>query len=104
LPTLYAMAVSAPPAASGQRRFINDYDGFAALLDSHDMLRHANDSKTTARLGISPQPEGGHAGFNRVLQLIDADGLAHIHAEQVKEVEDCLQWRGVRSNCCLTSV
>ncbi|THF48681.1 formimidoylglutamate deiminase [Allorhizobium terrae] len=79
----------------GQRRFINDLDGFAALLDGA--------KKATSRLpcsvtGIAPHslravtPEQLSA-----LQQLSFDGPIHIHvAEQVKEVEDCVAWSGKR--------
>jgi formiminoglutamate deiminase len=96
LPVFYAHASfgGAPPSA-GQRRFVNDLDGFARLLDGS---RRAIRELDSAVIGIAPHS----------LRAVTPDELAalatmapagpfHIHAaEQVKEVEDCLAWSGAR--------
>ncbi|KJV09630.1 N-formimino-L-glutamate deiminase [Elstera litoralis] len=96
LPVFYAHSGfgSAAPA-DGQRRFINDLDRFARLLDG---CRAAVADLPAARVGLAPHslravtPE-------ELAHLIPLAGDApvHIHiAEQVKEVEDCLAWSGAR--------
>jgi len=79
----------------GQRRFINDLDGFSALLEGAQKVAS---SLPGAVVGIAPHslravtPEELTA-----LQQLTFDGPVHIHvAEQVKEVEDCIAWSGKR--------
>lgn len=95
LPVFYAHSGFGGLApGEGQRRFIHDLDGFAALLDRlQPMLAALPDGV----LGIAPHslravtPE-------ELTQLIPlTNGPIHIHiAEQVKEVDDCLAWSGAR--------
>ena len=96
LPVFYAHSGfgGAPPTA-GQRRFINDLDGFAALVEAS---RAAISGLEDAGLGVAPHslravtPEE----LAEVVALAP-DGPVHIHAaEQQKEVADCLAWSGRR--------
>jgi formiminoglutamate deiminase len=90
LPVFYAHAGFGGLAPTpGQRRFINDLDGFARLLDR---------AKTFARIGIAPHslravtPEE----LTAVVGMA-AGGRIHIHvSEQTGEVEECLAWSGQR--------
>ena len=94
LPVFYAhgdFGGAAP--APGQRRFISDVDGFAALVEAS--RRHL---PADAHLGIAPHslravtPEELAA----ILPLAES-GPIHIHAaEQTREVEACLAWSGAR--------
>ncbi len=97
LPTLYAYGGFGGQApAEGQRRFINDAEGFLAIYDA---LLAATKDKALARLGISPHSlRAVTPGLLReVIKGIAADAPIHIHvAEQVKEVEDCLAFCGRR--------
>jgi formiminoglutamate deiminase len=80
---------------SRQRRFVNDLDGFARILESG---RRAVRALPGGQVGIAPHslravtPEEltwlvSHSG----------DSVIHIHiAEQTKEVADCLAWCGQR--------
>lgn len=96
LPVFYAHSGFGGQAPNeGQRRFINDLDGFAALLHG---AQKAAASLPDANVGIAPHslravtPEELSA-----LQQLSFDGPIHIHvAEQVKEVEDCVAWSGKR--------
>lgn len=96
LPVFYAQGgFGGQPAGEGQRRFLNDPDRFAALLEG---ARKAVARLPDARIGIAPHslravtPESLAA----VLPLA-GDAPIHIHvAEQTKEVEDCLAWCGRR--------
>ena len=95
LPALYAHgSFGGAPPDQGQRRFLNDTDGFLRILDA-------------ARTVLSPLPDAGlgiaphslRAVSPELLQEVAGvpDGPIHIHvAEQVKEVEDCLSWSGAR--------
>lgn len=96
LPVFYAHAGfggSAP--GEGQRRFINDRDGYARLLARCRELTAALPGGVT---GVAPHslravtPEELAA-----VVALAGDAPIHIHiAEQVKEVEDCIAWSGRR--------
>jgi formimidoylglutamate deiminase len=96
LPVFYAHSGFGGQAPNeGQRRFINDLDGFAELLRG---AQKAVANLPGAITGIAPHslravtPEQISA-----LQQLSFDGPVHIHvAEQVKELEDCLAWSGQR--------
>ncbi|HBF32497.1 formimidoylglutamate deiminase [Rhizobium sp.] len=96
LPVFYAHSGFGGLAPNdGQRRFINDLDGFAELLDGAKKAASRLPGSVT---GIAPHslravtPEELSA-----LQQLPFDGPIHIHvAEQVKEVEDCVAWSGKR--------
>lgn len=94
LPVFYAHSdFGGLPPTPGQRRFINDIDGFAALLDATIAKLSSSDV-----LGIAPHS----------LRAVTADELRslitmrpaqpiHIHAaEQIKEVEACLAYTNQR--------
>jgi formimidoylglutamate deiminase len=96
LPVFYAHGGfgGAAPAA-GQRRFLNDLESFARLMEaSAAAIRPLPD----AALGLAPHslraatPDELHA-----LLAMAGERPIHIHvAEQQKEVEDCLAWSGRR--------
>jgi formiminoglutamate deiminase len=96
LPVFYAHGDFGGAASTeGQRRFVNDLDGYARLLDE---CRGAASKLDGASVGVAPHslravtPE----------ELIAVVGMAggapvHIHvAEQVGEVEACVAWSGRR--------
>jgi formiminoglutamate deiminase len=96
LPVLYTHSGFGGAAPNeGQRRFINDVNRFARLLEkSRESVR----ALKQAVVGIAPHslravtPEE----LNEAVPLAEG-GPIHIHiAEQVKEVEDCLAWSGQR--------
>ncbi|MBR9764427.1 MAG: formimidoylglutamate deiminase [Rhodobacteraceae bacterium] len=99
LPVFYAHSnFGGETPTGGQRRFIQDLDGYHAMLDS---LR-APAAEAGHVLGIAPHslraatPEE----IARLMQMRDEmlPGCpVHIHvAEQVKEIEDSLAWNGRR--------
>jgi formiminoglutamate deiminase len=96
LPVLYAHAdFGGQPPRPGQRRFINDIDGFARL---HAAAGKAIKGLAGARLGVAPHslravtPEEIAAAVT-----LSPDGPIHIHAaEQTREVDACLAWSGER--------
>jgi formimidoylglutamate deiminase len=96
LPVLYRFGNfgSAQPA-HGQRRFVNDRDGYARLLEaSASAIRRLPDS----RLGVAPHSLRAVApeDLGWLLDLVPA-GPIHIHvAEQMREVEDSLAITGRR--------
>lgn len=94
LPVFYAHGnFDAAPPSPGQRRFLNDIDGFAALLG-------ASRSKLTgdANIGIAPHSLRAVTPDELAALLeLSPTGPVHIHAaEQVKEVADCVAWSGAR--------
>jgi formimidoylglutamate deiminase len=96
LPVFYAHSGFGGQAPTrGQRRFINDLNGFARLVESS---RKAVESIPEAVVGVAPHSL--RAVTPRELQAVTAlapDGPIHIHAaEQMREVEDCIEWSGAR--------
>lgn len=95
LPVFYAQGgFGGQVPGAGQRRFIHNIDGFAALLERlRPMLARLPDGV----LGIAPHSLRAvtHDQLTALLPL--TGGPVHIHiAEQVKEVNDCLAWSGAR--------
>src|SRR4051794_394275 len=96
LPVFYAHGgFGGLPPAPGQRRFINDIDGFARLMESasQHLARYPG-----ARIGVAPHSLRAATveEIGRILPLAGS-GPVHIHvAEQVAEVEDCIAWSGRR--------
>lgn len=96
LPVFYAHAgFGGQPPAHGQRRFINNLDGFADLVAR---CRALTADLPDAVVGVAPHslravsPEELAA-----MPALAGDGPIHIHvAEQTKEVADCLAWSGAR--------
>jgi formiminoglutamate deiminase len=96
LPVFYAhggFGGAAP--SSGQRRFLNDLDGFAALLQGCDRHLAGQDS---AVLGVAPHSLRAVTPEElTILAGLRPTDPIHIHiAEQGKEVDDCLAWSGAR--------
>ncbi|HXV25382.1 MAG TPA: formimidoylglutamate deiminase [Alphaproteobacteria bacterium] len=100
LPVLYATGgFGGVPAGSGQRRFLNDADGFFQIVERvADAARGAPD----VRVGIAPHslravpPELLSEVMVRLDKLLPGAPV-HTHiAEQVKEVEECVAWSGKR--------
>ena len=96
LPVFYAHGnFGAAPPAPGQRRFLSDIDSFAKLFDG---CRRAISALQDARIGVAPHSLRAvtPAELSEIVSLSDG-GPVHIHAaEQIREVEDCLAWSGVR--------
>jgi formimidoylglutamate deiminase len=96
LPVFYAQGgFGGKPPTAGQRRFLNNADGFACLLETSGPLVAG---LPDAVLGVAPHslravtPEQLAA----VVAMCPA-GPVHIHAaEQVREVEECIAWSGAR--------
>ena len=96
LPTFYSHAnFGGKPPTPGQRRFITDLDGFARLLDG---ARRTATSLPGTVVGVAPHSLRAVTPdeLQEVVPLAGA-GPVHIHvAEQIREVEDCLEWSGRR--------
>ncbi len=96
LPSFYAHGSfgGAVPHA-GQRRFICSVDRFAALMAAS---RKTINALPGANIGIAPHSLRAVTPdeLKSIIPLAEG-GPVHIHAaEQVKEVEDCLGWSGLR--------
>jgi len=97
LPTLYAYGgFGGQPPVDGQRRFIHGADSYLRMQET---LAKASAINPLRRLGISPHSLRATtpALLKEVLNGIAPDAPVHIHvAEQVKEVEDCVSFSGLR--------
>ncbi|WP_028033282.1 formimidoylglutamate deiminase [Chelativorans sp. J32] len=96
LPVFYAHSGFGGAAPiEGQRRFIHDIDAFARLMERSEEIVSG---LPCAVLGVAPHSL--RAATPEELKLVVPSakgGPVHIHvAEQVKEVEDCVQWSGKR--------
>jgi formimidoylglutamate deiminase len=100
LPVLYAQGgFGGKPPGPGQRRFINDLDGFLRIVES---LRERHRGDPQVRVGIAPHSLRAVtpqllSDAVAALDRMDDSAPIHIHiAEQTKEVDDCLEWSGRR--------
>ena len=94
LPVLYTYGGFAGVAPSEpQRRFLNDLDAFARLLDR---AKSAIAPLDDAVLGLAPHSLRA-VSPTQLAQLPTFSGPIHIHvAEQTREVDDCLAWSAQR--------
>lgn len=96
LPAFYAHAsFGGSSPLPEQRRFINDLDQFAGLVEATRMVTAGLDA---AVVGIAPHSLRAITP-NDLAVLLDLEptGPVHLHvAEQEKEVADCLVWSGQR--------
>jgi formimidoylglutamate deiminase len=100
LPVFYAHGhFGGAPPNPGQRRFINDPEGYARIVE---LLARRLKDQPIQRLGAAPHslravtPEELRATVN-CIETLDPEAPIHIHAaEQQKEVDDCLIWSGKR--------
>lgn len=97
LPTLYSCGgFGGQPPLPGQRRFINEPDGF---LEIHAAIARHCGNNTLRQLGISPHSLRAVTKdrLDAVIAGIPPEAPVHIHvAEQTNEVDDCLAWSGKR--------
>jgi formiminoglutamate deiminase len=96
LPVFYAHGgFGGKPPLPSQRRFICDPESYAALLEAS---RRAAAAHRGCVVGIAPHSLRAVTPAELAsIRGLAADGPIHIHAaEQVREVEDCLQWSGQR--------
>lgn len=93
LPVLYSHAgFGGQPPSAGQRRFINDVEGFLAL---HEQAGEAIRELPTGSIGLAFHSLRAVTGeqIHTVLDSVPRDMPIHIHvAEQQREVEDCVAW------------
>jgi formiminoglutamate deiminase len=83
------------PPVEGQRRFINDVDGFAALTEE---CCRATATLEDPNVGIAPHSLRAVTPDElRTILPLAHGGPIHIHAaEQTKEVDDCIAWSASR--------
>ncbi|MBN9310625.1 MAG: formimidoylglutamate deiminase [Devosia sp.] len=96
LPVLYSFGnFGCAPPNPGQRRFLNDLDRFARLVEAS---RPHLAALTSARLGVAPHSlRAVDPRALAPLTALVADGPIHMHiAEQPREVADCLAWSKAR--------
>lgn len=96
LPVLYRFGnFGCAPPNPGQRRFLNDLDRFARLVEAS---RPHLAGLTDARLGVAPHSlRAVDPRALAPLAAIAPDGPIHMHiAEQPREVGDCIAWSGAR--------
>ncbi|PKP81600.1 MAG: formimidoylglutamate deiminase [Alphaproteobacteria bacterium HGW-Alphaproteobacteria-18] len=96
LPVFYAHSgFGEQPPMDGQKRFLSDLEGFAALLEA---ARKHGANQPDFVLGLAPHSLRAVTPAElKALLGMDKAGPVHIHiAEQEKEVEDCLAWSGAR--------
>ncbi|WP_313444347.1 formimidoylglutamate deiminase [Brevundimonas sp.] len=96
LPVFYAHAgFGGQPPVHGQRRFINDLQGFADLVAR---CRTLTADLSDAVVGVAPHSLRAVSPEElATVPALAGDGPIHIHvAEQTKEVTDCLAWSGAR--------
>ncbi|MFO1209364.1 MAG: formimidoylglutamate deiminase [Amaricoccus sp.] len=95
LPVFYAHGGFGPaPAGPGQRRFLNDLDRYARLVERCGALL----TRPQDRLGIAPHSLRAVAPDELAALTAAVPGRpVHIHvAEQTQEVDDCLAHSGAR--------
>ncbi len=100
LPVLYAAGgFGGAPAGAGQRRFLNDTEGFFRIVER---VAQAAKDAPDLRVGIAPHslravpPELLGQAVTQLDAMLPGAPI-HIHiAEQMREVEECLAWSGAR--------
>jgi formimidoylglutamate deiminase len=97
LPVLYQFSgFGGQPPGEGQRRFINDADGF---LKIYETIAAETAALPDLHTGVAPHSlrAAGEDAIRWVTDAIDPATPIHIHiAEQEKEVADCEAWSGMR--------
>ena len=96
LPVFYAHSAFGGAAPNeGQRRFINHVGQFGRLLEKS---RESVSRLEEAVVGVAPHSlRAVTLNELNAVAAMASNGPIHIHvAEQVKEVEDCVAWSGVR--------
>jgi formimidoylglutamate deiminase len=99
LPVLYhAGGFGGQAPGDGQKRFINDVDQYCEIVTALLRVTAARPDQST---GLAPHSLRAvtRETLQQTIDLLQGEELAsfHIHiAEQVKEVQDCLDWSGMR--------
>ncbi len=100
LPVLYTSSgFGGRPPLPEQRRFVNDVEHYARLLET---LHARHGASEGVRIGAAPHSLRAVTPAEldcalEALAALDAHAPVHVHiAEQVLEVEDCVRWCGQR--------
>jgi formimidoylglutamate deiminase len=99
LPVLYNYGgFGGKPATDGQKRFLNQADSFCEI--ANQLIATTGDNPNCAT-GIAPHSLRAVTRelLQDVLSMLQADRLAAVHvhiAEQIGEVDDCIEWSGRR--------
>jgi formimidoylglutamate deiminase len=97
LPVLYqSSGFGGQPPGEGQRRFINDTEGF---LHIYEAIAAETLALPDLHTGVAPHSlrAAGEEAIRAVIAAIHPAAPIHIHiAEQEKEVADCQAWSGLR--------
>ena len=95
LPVFYAHGgFGGAGPGNGQRRFVNDLNGFARL---YDRTLEAAATVPDAVVGIAPHSLRAVTPDELSALVTMTTGPIHLHiAEQAKEVRDCIAWSGQR--------
>lgn len=96
LPVFYAHAgFGGRPSEAGQRRFVNDIDRFAQLIEAS---RRALAGQEGATVGVAPHSLRAVTPVELgAMVTLAGPGPIHIHiAEQAREVDECVAWSGQR--------
>ncbi|MEG8219870.1 formimidoylglutamate deiminase [Sphingomonas sp. HH69] len=96
LPVFYAHSgFGGIDPSHAQRRFVHDIESFARLIDA---ATKAVSPLPDAIVGIAPHSLRAVTPEElRMLEQLAGETPIHIHiAEQLREVEDCVQWSGAR--------
>jgi len=98
LPVLYAHSGFGGQAPNdGQRRFINDVDGFLRLRAEAEESARANHPLTVTGVALHSLRAVTGEEIEATLSALPDSIPVHIHvAEQQREVDDCLAWSGQR--------
>ncbi len=100
LPVLYGFSdFGGQPARAGQRRFLNDPEGFLKLVE-----KLMADTRGDPQVAVGIAPHSLRAVTRETLSAalegldaLDPQAPVHIHiAEQQGEVHDCVDWSGLR--------
>ncbi len=97
LPVLYRYGgFGSATALDAQKRFLNDADGFNEIVKT---LQAAVVGDGNCAVGIAPHSLRAISRelLDEVIASLDGLAAIHVHvAEQTREVDDCLEWSGMR--------
>ena len=97
LPVLYRYGgFGSATALDAQKRFLNDADGFSEIVK---ILQAAIVGDANCAVGIAPHSLRAISRelLDEVIASLDGLAAIHVHvAEQAREVDDCLEWSGMR--------
>lgn len=98
LPVLYQTGdFGGAPPTPGQRRFLNEPEGYLELLEQIVALLKADPGRMEAGIAFHSLRAVHPSAMDEVTGGVPSELPVHIHAaEQPREVRDCLAWSGLR--------